>query len=112
VARWALYRIVLSLAVAALLGHVCGLEDEQLDARQAVSWAQSSTTQSGEAVASHGASCDGLKPTSTSPDVALPGTRPRGASEDAVAAPPGTAWMVFPPVRCHALFMLHRALLI
>jgi hypothetical protein len=79
---------------------------------EAVSWAQSSNTQSGEAVASHGASCDGLKPTSTSPDVALPGTRPRGASEDPLAAPPGTAWMVFPPVRCHALFMLHRALLI
>jgi hypothetical protein len=109
VVRWALYRIVLSLAVAALLGHVCGLEGEQVDARQAVSWAQSSNTQSGDAVARHGASCDGLKPTSTSPHVALPGTRPRGASEDPIAAPSGTAWMVFPPVRCHALFMVHRA---
>ena len=107
------YRLVLWLAIATLLGHVCGLEGAHAHGPHVASWASSADAHSAEPMAIHDASCEGLRPTSTSlsPDVGFLGTQPLAVSDDTVAAPVRAARLASPPGR-HALFVLHGALLI
>jgi hypothetical protein len=106
------YRIVLWLAVTMLLGHVCGLEGTRIHAPHVASWASSADAHPAEAEAIHDASCEGLKPTSVSPDVGFLGTQPHAASDDTIAAPARGVWTLSPPARRAPLFVLHGALLI
>jgi hypothetical protein len=104
-------RGVLAVALAALLGHVCGLELEA--ASGPAKQTRSVPAHPGEdAPDAHAASCDGIKPASMAPLVSTVDSRPmaigplgriwsrlsRGASSLAVSRP--------------ALFILHASLLI
>jgi hypothetical protein len=108
------YRVVLVVALAALLGHVCALETET--AHGSVAHARSTDAVPGhsgeDAPDVHAASCDGIKPISMGPLISTVHSQPMarvrlgriwsrqslGASSFAVSRP--------------ALFILHGSLLI
>jgi hypothetical protein len=106
-------RVVLVVALAALLGHVCALEIE------AVHW-PIEHTRSTETVPAHRgadtpdlhvASCDGVKPTSTGPLVSTIENRPMPARLARIwSRAPLAAAPLFVPRP--ALFILHASLLI
>jgi hypothetical protein len=106
------HRVVLWLAVTALLGHVCGLEGTHTHAPQVTSSASSADAHPAEAAAIHDASCEGLKPTSASPDAGVRSSQPHAVSDEAIAEPARAAQIASAPPRYHALFVLHGALLI
>lgn len=107
-------RVVLVVALAALLGHVCALETDAAHglAEHARSAGAAPEHQGPEASDLHVASCDGIKPTSMGPLVSTVDSRPMatvrlgriwprpflGVSSLAVSRPP--------------LFILHASLLI
>jgi hypothetical protein len=105
-------RVVLLLALAALLGHVCALEGTHAHPPFESSSAGSADTHAAGSVAIHEASCDGLKPTSTSPVLPPIGSRPLAVPHAAAAAPASAAGIVSAPARRSVLFVLHGALLI
>jgi hypothetical protein len=103
----------LSLAVTALLGHVCGVEGPHTHALQAVSSTTSADTHSEEAGGIHDASCEGLQPTPVSLDVGYLGGHLHAVSDNTVTVPTRGVWVLSPPAwRRPALFVLHSALLI
>jgi hypothetical protein len=107
-------RVVLVVALAALLGHVCALETEAAHgpAEHARSTAAAPAHPGGDASDLHVASCDGIKPTSMGPLVSAVDSRP------VPTVPLGRIWSRPSPgasslaVSRPALFILHASLLI
>jgi len=106
-------RVLLLVALAALLGHVCALESGAAHGAiaEALSTRAPHTDPGGEDPALHLASCDGVKPTSMAPLVSAVESGPMATVRPARiwSRPLVGAWPL--PVPRAALFLLHASLL-
>ena len=107
-------RVLLPVALAALLGHVCALEPGAAHGptEDALSTRAPHTDPGGEDPALHVASCEGVRPTSMAPLVSAIESEPMATGRLARiwSRPPLGASPL--PVPRPALFLLHASLLI
>ena len=109
-----MWRVVLVVALACLLGHVCALETEA--AHGPVGHTRSTFSAAAhpgrEASDLHAASCDGIKPTSMGPLVSTVDNRPMTTVRRGRIWSRSSLGVSFFAVSRPALFILHASLLI